>query len=250
MIKLLACVATLSLATIGISANASPVLVPSDLPSQSGGVSVNSNNPSNTVNDPSSAALQGASASLSIAPFVSLQAQVHDAPGIATQDAFAALDYYFAAVGGNPNDPVHVLVATTLLAVVDAYPNYAFAEIQVGGSGGVGTIVCSDGSCVAGQFSDTLALTVVSGQAVQVHLFIGAEEGFSTGGDAFASADPYIFVDPSFAGANNYSIIVSDGVGNAPATTPLPAAFPLFATGLGTLGLLGWRRKRKNSLAV
>jgi hypothetical protein len=27
--------------------------------------------------------------------------------------------------------------------------------------------------------------------------------------------------------------------------TPLPAALPLFATGLGTLGLLGWRRKRK-----
>jgi hypothetical protein len=28
-------------------------------------------------------------------------------------------------------------------------------------------------------------------------------------------------------------------------TTPLPAALPLFATGLGALGLLGWRRKRK-----
>ena len=27
--------------------------------------------------------------------------------------------------------------------------------------------------------------------------------------------------------------------------TPLPATFPLFAGGLGTLGLLGWRRKRK-----
>jgi len=27
--------------------------------------------------------------------------------------------------------------------------------------------------------------------------------------------------------------------------TPLPAALPLFATGLGCLGLLGWRRKRK-----
>jgi hypothetical protein len=26
---------------------------------------------------------------------------------------------------------------------------------------------------------------------------------------------------------------------------PLPAALPLFATGLGALGLLGWRRKRK-----
>jgi hypothetical protein len=29
------------------------------------------------------------------------------------------------------------------------------------------------------------------------------------------------------------------------ATTPLPAALPLFATGLGALGLLGWRRKKK-----
>lgn len=28
-------------------------------------------------------------------------------------------------------------------------------------------------------------------------------------------------------------------------TTPLPAALPLFATGLGALGLLGWRRSRK-----
>jgi hypothetical protein len=30
-----------------------------------------------------------------------------------------------------------------------------------------------------------------------------------------------------------------------PSETPLPAALPLFATGLGALGLLGWRRKRK-----
>ena len=36
----------------------------------------------------------------------------------------------------------------------------------------------------------------------------------------------------------------------APAATPLPAAFPLFVTGLGALGLLGWRRKRKNAAAI
>lgn len=32
--------------------------------------------------------------------------------------------------------------------------------------------------------------------------------------------------------------------------TPLPAALPLFATGLGAMGLFGWRRKRKNAAAV
>jgi hypothetical protein len=33
--------------------------------------------------------------------------------------------------------------------------------------------------------------------------------------------------------------------GNADPVTPLPAALPLFATGLGALGLLGLRRKRR-----
>ena len=31
------------------------------------------------------------------------------------------------------------------------------------------------------------------------------------------------------------------------AAVPLPAALPLFATGLGVMGLLGWRRKRKTA---
>jgi hypothetical protein len=35
-----------------------------------------------------------------------------------------------------------------------------------------------------------------------------------------------------------------------PLTTPIPAALPLFATGLGGLSLLRWRRKRKNAAVV
>jgi hypothetical protein len=31
---------------------------------------------------------------------------------------------------------------------------------------------------------------------------------------------------------------------------PVPAALPLFTTGLGVMGLLGWRRKRKAAAAV
>jgi len=34
------------------------------------------------------------------------------------------------------------------------------------------------------------------------------------------------------------------------AAVPLPAALPLFATGLGALGLLGWRRKRKAAQGI
>jgi hypothetical protein len=39
-------------------------------------------------------------------------------------------------------------------------------------------------------------------------------------------------------------------IGPTPLQTPLPAALPLFASGLGALGLLGWRRKRKMQAAA
>jgi hypothetical protein len=35
-----------------------------------------------------------------------------------------------------------------------------------------------------------------------------------------------------------------------PSSVPLPTAFPLFASGLGALGLLGWRKKRKKAAAI
>jgi len=51
------------------------------------------------------------------------------------------------------------------------------------------------------------------------------------------------------------SVLTTDGSnpGNpnpTSTTTPLPAALPLFATGLGALGLIGWRRKRKAAPAA
>jgi hypothetical protein len=33
-------------------------------------------------------------------------------------------------------------------------------------------------------------------------------------------------------------------------TTPLPTTLPLLATGLGAMGLLGWRKKRKAQTAT
>ncbi len=39
--------------------------------------------------------------------------------------------------------------------------------------------------------------------------------------------------------------LILDVITGTPTATPLPATLPLFASGLGALGLLGWRRKRK-----
>lgn len=44
--------------------------------------------------------------------------------------------------------------------------------------------------------------------------------------------------------------ITAGSLDEVPAATPLPAALPLFASGLGVIGLLGWRRKRKVATTV
>ena len=43
----------------------------------------------------------------------------------------------------------------------------------------------------------------------------------------------------------NFAAVSFSGTLTETSTTSLPAALPLFATGLGGLGLFGWRRKRK-----
>jgi hypothetical protein len=67
-------------------------------------------------------------------------------------------------------------------------------------------------------------------------------------------------VDPSMLVANGGGLIVSGSANLLDAgfsislepgtgiltTTPLPGALPLFATGLGAIGLFGWRKKRKS----
>jgi hypothetical protein len=57
--------------------------------------------------------------------------------------------------------------------------------------------------------------------------------------ESFGSDRMHFSVDALLAG----DIEITHGA--SPNPVPLPATLPLFATGLGVLGLLGWRRKRK-----
>jgi hypothetical protein len=99
------------------------------------------------------------------------------------------------------------------------------------------------------------ALNVTAGDILTVTMFVLASAAVS-GVDSTcgfclildygsAEVDPIIQIDPSSPNASKYSLLFSPGIGTGPVVTPLPAALPLFATGLGALGLLGWRRKRK-----
>jgi hypothetical protein len=60
---------------------------------------------------------------------------------------------------------------------------------------------------------------------------------------AVAAVDPYFDLSNLPDGV---TFLISNGIGNElPNATPIPAALPLFASGLGALCLLGWRRKKK-----
>ena len=80
----------------------------------------------------------------------------------------------------------------------------------------------------------------------------------STSGGSFFISTPgatnaFELFDAGVSSAGGLTVIVSGSSMSGDAftsntigtATPLPAALPLFATGLGAMGLLGWRRKRK-----
>lgn len=103
------------------------------------------------------------------------------------------------------------------------------------------TITCG-AACVVG--TQHVFLLSDTAYTVQIRASAGAATNFNA--VVNADADPYIYIDPTFARAGEFSLLISDGIGNAPlASTPIPTALPMFASGVGALGLLGWRRKKK-----
>jgi hypothetical protein len=89
---------------------------------------------------------------------------------------------------------------------------------------------------------------LTSGTAT-AHGFDGATEIYT---QTLNLTDTYQLFSLNFDGITSWTltnqknnVLIDDITLNAGTATPLPAALPLFATGLGGLGLLGWRKKRK-----
>jgi hypothetical protein len=150
------------------------------------------------------------------------------------QDAHSGNSAVFFA-GVHPND----FSPTELFQIIETTPgaNYilSFAVKDVlGRSGDVF-------EATFGGFS----ITITGDQAANAYLVV------TTMIDGAFVPPPTNFYNLSFQGigeVNSGTIWFLDDVSLTPTlATPVPAALPLFATGLGALGLLGWRRKRKST---
>ena len=201
----------------------------------------------NPVKNPSSCSVPGgASGSVLLSPSAQTVSHAEVPEGGVSSQALTNLKYFFEVTGGKVGDLVPLLVETNLEASATGREAFAAADIQVTTMPPLPTVVavCTDGSCPFGtSFSGEFSVNAVSGQIDSVLLVTQSAVGGLFGGRADALVDPFISVDPSFAGASKYSILLSDGVGNGDGgmgtgsgAVPEPASFALLGVGLATLG--------------
>jgi hypothetical protein len=191
----------------------------------------------------------GASAFTVGAPSATAEATVTAPPG-GGPGANSALTYYFT-IDGPDDGPIAIGIATNLLTSA-SLDNTAFARISTS----QGTSACADtneGLCGGSQFDGTLVEMDEPGQVFFVHLETVASVGI-LGGSAFASADPFIFVESTDPNADLYTIRVSDGIANAAAPStgvPEPSIWAMLLLGFAGLSLAARRnRKRQRRLMV
>ena len=215
------------------------------LPEATSGTQCNSSTDPNPITNPSLCSVLGASALVTQAPYPAVVTQA-TATDVYAGSAIATLNYSFEVVGGNPGDVVPLIITTDL--VTDASSTLAGSEAITTISTFAGltqAVVCSGSTSCAGgaMFYGDLATSARSGDVNSLALFAEASVGYLQPNSADASADPFIEVNPTFANAGLYSIVLSPGVANAVNPVPEPTTASLLI--LATAGLVATRLRRR-----
>jgi hypothetical protein len=197
------------------------------------------------ITDPVSCNGGNDSGTVTYAPVAGLSAKAFGEGLVDVASVFGVLNYSFEVIGGTSGTVVPVDIDTTLQATPMSI-GYAFSEIGITAQTSADVTICSNGLGCTGQtnFTGTLQVNAVSGAVNTVHLEVeagGALGGTSDFNGAMVSADPYIFISPTFSNTDGYSIEVSPNIGNV--ATPLPATAWLLGAALGWAGLLMRRRQ-------
>lgn len=168
--------------------------------------------------------------------------------------ALAEMTYYFIptyATGqtGLPVDAIINLSGSITQSITSSL-NGANVEFGVPGNESyLAHIYCGEFNCNGTSFNIAMPETLLTGTqylltiVVQISADTLVEGSSGTSDSQSGSVDPFIAFAPTFD-STGFQLNFSPGISNDP-STPLPATLPLFASGLGALGLLSWRRKRK-----
>jgi len=145
--------------------------------------------------------------------------------------------------------PTSVNVLTNFSLFSQAGPGFgsdARVSLNVFGTDVVPLTFSTEGSN-NGSFSKSMTVPVNTNQTFFVEMLVRSWT-FEPGVSATAFMDPLFSLAPIQI-TQGYTLQFSENMGNGVATTPVPAALPLFMSGLAGLGFLARRRWRRASAA-
>ena len=262
--QIVAC-ATVVLFGLSLEAKATSI-TPSDLSAASsiGNTSVDHNTGTTSGSTSFSNSTASTSGIISSLPSPNMTATAQES-GASTARVVLLMHYFFEFQGSIteelPSQPIFfasggITGSPTVFSTVNAGMSRSLAAALAGEGAPIGYSlgdICVQGlaGCATGSsFTQTTQPSVAAGLGmvwtnVIYVIAMNVDITASQGETITAFLDPMITFDQSLD--NGITLLLSPDVGNDPLTiptTPLPAALPLFAAGLGALGLLTRRRKR------